>query len=623
MADGKFGVVARYSKGAGADQSAGRLLFWTTDNLVDYNYHGLVQLTANQVISNPQVTYDSSVGRYYITWMSGTQVRECYTTDWISFSAAADSTRGRVYVGQNVSGGSVTCGFTITKEEAEYLRKKLDEVKNVSVEPFEEVKVPAGKTLGLSKLPKTLTAVYSDTSTGEVPIVWNPESIAAVNMSVPGEYTVTGQASVKDYGFPTQSARPDPMILKYNGRYYFISTNESGQSTIYIRSSETLDGLRTAPETLILSHNAQLWAPELHIIGGKLCILLARAPQSGWNRVQCNIMTLTGTDPMIPSHWSAPVPILKSDGTQLTSDSNGVRRGISLDMTYLEENGVCYYVWAGRYTDLDAGSTGDSYLAIAKFDPADPTILTSDPVMILRPDFAWEQSDTQVDEGPFFLRHDGRLFMTYSGNGVNNTYAVGLMEAIPGSDLTDPANWSKVGYTILSSYHVPGQDGPGHNAYTQDEFGRDVLVFHARLNGGTRSAGYRTMHYGFDGAPILYMTPDRYLLPEYRAVSLKITVTEAVTDVELGSDSKTVTAILANGDSAAKTMRVIVAAYSADNKLTEWVVSPEVNVPGKGFVSGVNVSLTGDTTDKTIKAYVWDDKYVPQAGAWLLKTIKQ
>ena len=39
-----------------------------------------------------------------------------------------------------------------------------------------------------------------------------------------------------------------------------------------------------------------------------------------------------------------------------------------------------------------------------------------------------------------------------------------------------------------------------------------------------RSFFARTIHYGFDGTPLLTLTPERYLLPELRTVTAKVTV---------------------------------------------------------------------------------------------------
>lgn len=531
--DGDIGVVAQYVDTNGVDQAVGKLAYWTTDNLVTYEYKGLVNI-ASEAISKPQVSYNSNDDVYYITWLNGDVVREASTADWETFSSAVNGDKSRYSAEQNVSGGTVTSWFALYEEEAAYLKNKLGEIKNTSVEPLEDIAVNTGEALTADQLPKTFTANYSDTSTGEIPVEWDTEALNSIDWSVDGSHIINGQASVKDYGFPVIEDRADPAAIKYNGKYYFIATRDNGQQTVFnLRSADTLEGLGSAAEVTLFSNqgsgefNGCFWAPELHVINGKLSVLAAISTNGGWDGVQSRIMVLEdGADPMDPSKWSAPQRVLRADGSPLIS-LNGNNMGISLDMTYLEDNGNHYYIWSARYTSNNAGSTGDAHLAIAKFDPADPTRLTSDPVIISSPEFGWENARAEVDEGPYILKHDGRIFMTLSGSATDSSYAVGLMEASPGIDLTNPDNWSKVSYPILASDHVAGQPGPGHNSFVQDEYGRDVLVFHSGSSGSGRDTGFRTVHYDLDGEPVLYMTPERYLKTEYRTVQQVIVVGDA------------------------------------------------------------------------------------------------
>ena len=49
-----------------------------------------------------------------------------------------------------------------------------------------------------------------------------------------------------------------------------------------------------------------------------------------------------------------------------------------------------------------------------------------------------------------------------------------------GYDLLDPRQWKKEKKPVLCSDREKGFYGPGHNSFTTDEAGRDVLVYHAR-----------------------------------------------------------------------------------------------------------------------------------------------
>jgi GH43 family beta-xylosidase len=57
---------------------------------------------------------------------------------------------------------------------------------------------------------------------------------------------------------------------------------------------------------------------------------------------------------------------------------------------------------------------------------------------------------------------------------------MGMLTADEGSDLLDPLSWKKERYPVLASDEAVGIYGPGHNSFTVDEDGNDILVYHAR-----------------------------------------------------------------------------------------------------------------------------------------------
>lgn len=428
----------------------------------------------------------------------------------------------------SVSGidGDVSSVLPISEAEADYLSKKLGEVKNTDVDP---VSVTTSPGKAITELP-ALTAYYSDGSTEEIPVEWDKDKLNSIDFSKTGAYTIEGIAAVSDYPSPMISGAADPYVYRYNDKYYFVATNEiGGQVDIYIRGADTIAALASAPPVLIFKHTSGgdnsgcNWAPELHEIGGELYCLFASSTAGSWNAVQSRAMRCSG-DPLDPTAWEEPVRITRADGSPLIS------RGITLDMTYFEANGKHYYCWAER--PITSAGNGNSQLVIAEMDPANPYKIVTEPIVICIPSYGWDRNTTTVDEGPYVLKRDGKLYLTFSGSGVDNTYCVGMLTADENADLLVPESWRETGYPVLASEHVSGEQGPGHNAYTKDEYGRDVIVLHMKPGGGTRSCTARTIHYGFDGTPILYMTADRYLKPEYRNVTATVIVADENTSEE-------------------------------------------------------------------------------------------
>ena len=408
--------------------------------------------------------------------------------------------------------------LSLSEKEADYLQKKLGEIYQVSVEPV-EVHVPMGEKLtNLSYL----KAHYSDGSTAEIPVIWNKAQLSAIPYDKEGVYFVEGEAVVKNYETPILQGVADPMVRFYQGMYYLVGTNEWTEGRdIYIRKASTIEELQTVEKHLIFKatekgeHSGCNWAPELHVIGEKLCCLFASSLDGKWNHVQSRIMYCEG-NPIEEKSWSEPVRICKADGNYLIED------GITLDMTYFEAAGKSYYCWAQRKIDKNGIDTSD--LMIAEVDPKTPERLAGEPVLLCRPKYAWNRQHTEVVEGPHVLKHAGKLYMSFSGDSVSDYYCLGMLVAEENAKLTEPSAWTQIGYPVLGREHVTAERGPGHNAFTKDEYGRDVIVYHAKPDGGMRSFYARTIHYAFDGTPIFYMTSEQYLKPEFRKITAKVIV---------------------------------------------------------------------------------------------------
>lgn len=57
---------------------------------------------------------------------------------------------------------------------------------------------------------------------------------------------------------------------------------------------------------------------------------------------------------------------------------------------------------------------------------------------------------------------------------------MGMLTADSGADLLDPLSWKKERYPVLASDPSLEVYGPGHNSFTVDADGNDILVYHAR-----------------------------------------------------------------------------------------------------------------------------------------------
>src|SRR5699024_7300384 len=142
------------------------------------------------------------------------------------------------------------------------------------------------------------------------------------------------------------------------------------------------------------------------------------------------VLQCTGTDPMADP-W-AELGMMQAADTDLFSFQD-----FSLDATILCHKGEMYYIWAEK---VGVGKK-ISNLYIARMET--PWKLATDQVLLTTPDYDWERIGFWVNEGPAFLRHNGRIYMTYSASETGACYCMGMLSIDEDADLLDPRAWKK------------------------------------------------------------------------------------------------------------------------------------------------------------------------------------
>lgn len=525
LKDGNFGVIAvrTESDGRNDEESKGKVLIFSSPDLLQYEEIGLLDLKGNTFVNDVVCNYDDEKQAYIIRWSDDfgnyyVNFIEDIFLDNISDPAHSEpfqldpvKTKIEEIVPRNV--------IRVSEEIAHRLICKLTVPTNVKIETPKSVKIKSEEDLKDVKA----RAIYSDGTTDIKYVDWDKRGI---DWKKPGTYRITGTVHQDHYSFPVAIDRADPCITKWNGKYYFIATNDAdGNHSLYIREADTIPGLVDAEERLILDSNTYedikglLWAPEFHIIEGDLYIFHG-ATSGGFYYEQSHVMKLRrGGTPVCAKDWSRPHRVVKKDGTYLCEAG----KTISLDMTVIQWNGEYYVVWSQReFIPEDLGA----WLYIAKVDPKEPWRLICDPVVLTKPEYGWENNNVFVVEGPFALMRDNKLFLTYSGSLIDETYVIGLLTAEKGADLLDPTCWTKYNFPLLTSRSVPGEYGPGHNSYVVDDFGTIWNVYHARPGiKGPRSSGIRRVHFDIDGYPRLDLTEEKDLNQDLAKVAIDVILT--------------------------------------------------------------------------------------------------
>lgn len=498
LPQGGFVIAAvRVNEDGSADgESEGKLLYWTTADFKEFKELGLL---------------------------------DCGQAETLGLSCAAEALRE-----ENADGKKASCfgrlpqgaaaGNTVEVsrslcDRAALFRSRLTSV-GVSV-PERIMARNAGDVEAVRA-----AVMYSDGSSASKQVKWET---GGIDFNRPGTYRIGGTVINEQYTFPLACGYGDPVIFPWEGRYYFIATDDNRNDVgFYVRESEDVAGLfkEDTKQHLILWLDEErgfvqtFWAPEFHVIGGELYILFA-VSGTKWGP-QCHLMKLKkGGSLTDPESWEDPVRIRRMDGRPLTED------GITLDMTYLKTGECSYYIWSYRRNIGTALDTG-SMLYIAAVDEAAPWQLASEPVLLSRPLYGWENVNHTINnEGPYAFTANDKIYLTYSGGAADGyTYALGLLTAPAGADLLDTGVWNKAGTPVLSYYSVEGEYGPGHNSFFTDAQGNLMIAYHAEdaLDHHIRCDGIRRVHFNIQGEPVFDMSAQRDLDPALAGVEMEVVV---------------------------------------------------------------------------------------------------
>lgn len=604
MADGTYGVISvRTNRGTATGDSTAKssVLIATSEDLLTYseqeNSGSIVDLGETNGVNAPYAVYDTASKQYVVGWADDNGVAKYTTFDSLKGST---SKHGSVLYGSVAKSGVLAAdgvqgianfrsGATIAVDEAtvKALNTRYGRSENTGTSNLTDITVKKGASIDevTAQLPKNVDLTYSDGSTGSLPISsWNTEGI---DLTKVGDYTVTGTVKQTEYQIPFAEDRADPSVYKWQWtheadgkevtetKFLMIASNDiqgdvtwqHGSPHMPFRMADTISGLADEPgnpNALIQSNgynnkevsllkagdkdsegNAimhSFWAPEIHEIDGRLTILFMAGYGNTWSNGKSVYMQLKqdadghDLDPADPDNWTVPTPIYRNDASLLNGNkqlaataSGGV--GMSLDMTYFQDaDGRSYYAWQ---------QLGATY--IATMDPKDPAHVTSSPVRIVTPEYAWNAA---IAEGPNVTMRDGKLYLMFSGSGVGKTYTTGLAVAdAAGSDLTDPASWTALNYPIQKSGPFNGemQLGTGHGMWSEDEDGNQIYVFHAyatknlgSVNATGRDMFVRRVHWAADGMPVFDMSSSEELASKTVSVTVKVvddTVTVDKTDL--------------------------------------------------------------------------------------------
>jgi len=288
-----------------------------------------------------------------------------------------------------------------------------------------------------------------------------------------GTFGLAGRALAEDDCSISRAINPiifqraDAQIERDEVGRYVLTATVPEYDRVAIRRSEKIAGLSTAEERVVWRRpekgqmGGYIWAPEIHRLNGKWYIWFGAGDKDEVFHIRIYVLACDSDDP-IAGNWSV-VGQLETPWDTFT-----------LDATQFTHRGVSYLCWAQQEPGIETNSN----LYLAPLDT--PTTLAAKPVRLTVPTLEWEIQGFKVNEGPALLKHGDGLFLTYSASATDANYCIGMLSAREDAEIMDPASWTKSLEPVFTTTPKHCIFGPGHNSFTTDECGRDLLVYHAR-----------------------------------------------------------------------------------------------------------------------------------------------
>lgn len=250
------------------------------------------------------------------------------------------------------------------------------------------------------------------------------------------------------------------LVSFFEGKYYYVQ-NEDGCLFLSVgEDPTTLSGERKllckALERFNLMH---LWHPQIINIDGSWYVYFT-GDDGNTDNHQLYVLSNASADPF--------------DGSfdlcgQISTDKEN---NWAIHAYVFDYNGQLYMIWSGWESRRVLVETQCIYIASMK----NPWTLSSDRILISRPDYEWERQWVSpdgnksaypifVNEAPFFFCNDktDKAYIYYSAS-ANWTpyYSVGELSAPKDADLLDPASWTKNSSAVFRQNPDSGIYGPGN-----------------------------------------------------------------------------------------------------------------------------------------------------------------
>ncbi|MEI6948671.1 glycoside hydrolase family 43 protein [Paraflavisolibacter sp. H34] len=303
----------------------------------------------------------------------------------------------------------------------------------------------------------------------------------------PGFGLYAQEATPATFANPLLPSGADPFSFYKDGFYYYTHTTGN---RLELWKTKSLAELGSAERKTIFTppagtpYSKDVWAPEVHFINGNWYAYFA-ADDGDNNRHRIYVLQNASADPM-QGEWTFKGKV--ADPSDKWAIDGNVYR-------YKKK---WYMVWSGW--EGDTNGRQDIYIARMK----NPWTLEGHRVRISSPTLDWEKHGdlhdpvhpphVDVNEGPQFLEHQGKLFVVYSASGCwTDFYALGLLTFTGKDDLLEASQWKKSEHPLFQQSPENGVFAPGHNSFFTSPDGKESwILYHANDQPGQGCGRFRS-----------------------------------------------------------------------------------------------------------------------------------
>lgn len=247
----------------------------------------------------------------------------------------------------------------------------------------------------------------------------------------------------------------DPWMGWTDGEYH-VSTTQGDRVRLW--SAKSIGALKDAKPVTIWQKGRGVWAAEFHQLKGKqgerwFCYFT----KTDGPDVNHRMFVMESETASIKGPYGKP-KLLRTDGKD---------EFYAIDGHVFSQGDNLYFLWAGHPGHL-------IYISRMK----DPTTLTGERVMIPASGFGCEE----VREGPYVIKHGGRVFLTYSACDTGKPdYKVGYLWVAEDADPMKVESWVQQKTPLLERADANGVFGPGHHGFFKSPDGtQDWIVYHGK-----------------------------------------------------------------------------------------------------------------------------------------------